>query len=154
VKRIYIEKYSKRKKLSVYTVRFAENNENETDRFIDRYLKLGFKEDIQIIKNWLRNVEERGAQERYFRHERRANAGPILACKLRIYCIRCHDNLIILDGGGEKKGQKAQDGFETNAAMDLMNAVDKALVEKIKEGDIEYSDDDMDLTGELFVDIL
>ncbi|NIJ52454.1 hypothetical protein [Dyadobacter arcticus] len=153
MKRIHFQKYSKNRKLSIYTVRFAENTENETDSFLKKYWQAGFKEDILIIKNWIRNLEDRGAKEHYFRHERRANAGPAHFSKLRIYCIRCHDNLIILDGGGEKRGQTAQDGQETNAAMELMNAVDEAFVEKIKDRDIIYSFDGMDLFGELFVDI-
>ncbi|CAG5072556.1 hypothetical protein DYBT9623_04193 [Dyadobacter sp. CECT 9623] len=153
MKRIHIEKYSKNKKLSIYTVRYDDCVENQTDRFLDKYLRLGFEEDIMMIKSWLRNLENRGAKEHYLRHEKRANAGPIRFSKLRIYCIRCHENLIILDGGGEKKGQKTQDGAETNAAMELMNAVDIAFVEKIKDRDIVYSFDKMDLSGELFVDI-
>ncbi|MCE7059465.1 hypothetical protein [Dyadobacter sp. CY343] len=153
MKRIHIEKYSKNKKLSIYTVRYDDCVENETDIFLDKYLRLGFEEDVMMIKSWLRNLENRGAMEHYFRHEKRANAGPIGFSKLRIYCIRCHENLIILDGGGEKKGQKTQDGAETNTAMELMNAVDIAFVEKIKDRDIVYSFDRMDLSGELFVDI-
>ncbi|MGN7884685.1 hypothetical protein [Dyadobacter sp. 22481] len=61
--------------------------------------------------------------------------------------------MIILDGGGEKKGQKTQDGAETWKTMKLMMAIDKKLIEKIREKAIHYSDDLMTLQGELFVDL-
>jgi len=90
---------------------------------------------------------------RYFRPENNVSAGPITFSKLRIYCIRCSENIVIIDGGGEKKGQKTQDGAETWKAMKLMMAIDERLIEKIRVGDIYYSPDLMQLKGELFVDI-
>ncbi len=90
---------------------------------------------------------------RYFRPENNVSAGPITFSKLRIYCIRCSENIVILDGGGEKKGQKTQDGAETWRAMRLMMDIDRKLIEKIRAGDIHYSSDLMQLEGELFIDI-
>lgn len=90
---------------------------------------------------------------RYFRPENNVSAGPITFSRLRIYCIRCSENIVILGGGGEKEGRKAQDGAETWKALKLMMAVDKKLVEKIRAGEIWYSRDLMQLEGELFIDI-
>jgi hypothetical protein len=153
VNRIYFELYSKSRKVSVYSVRFEHSDTTETDRFVKEYLEKGFKEDIQMIKRWLDNIKTRGARQRYFRAENNVGAGPETFSRLRIYCIRCSDHIIILDGGGEKKGWKTQDGEETWRAMKLMMAIDKKLIEKILQNDIRYAADLMTLEGELFVDI-
>lgn len=151
--RIYFELYSRSEKVTIYSIRFDGYLVTETDYFLDKYLERGFFEDVRFIKRWLYNIKARGAQPRFFRAENNVTAGPVTFSKLRIYCIRCSDNLIILDGGGEKKGQKTQDGAETWKAMKLMMAIDKKLIEKIRENTIRYSDDLMTLQGELFVDL-
>jgi hypothetical protein len=153
VNRIYFELYSRSKKVTVYSIRFEGCPVTETDRFVEEYLKKGFSEDIQLIRRWLYNVTTRGAQLRYFRAENNVCAGPVTFSRLRIYCIRCSDNIIILDGGGEKKGQKTQDGAETWKAMKLMMAIDEKLIEKIQEKEIRHSRDLMTFEGELFVDV-
>ncbi|MDR6805130.1 hypothetical protein J2Y45_002562 [Dyadobacter sp. BE34] len=117
------------------------------------YSRNGFAEDLDMISSWLGYLKERGAEPRYFRSENNVSAGPVAFSRLRIYCIRCSQNIVILDGGGEKKGQKTQDGAETWKAMKLMMEVDKRLIEKIRDGDIYYSPDLMKLEGELFIDI-
>lgn len=151
--RIYFELYSKSEKVTIYTIRFEGCPVTNTDQFVDEYFEKGFFEDIRLIRRWLHNIQARGAQPRFFRAENNVNAGPVTFSKLRIYCIRCSHSIIILDGGGEKKGQKTQDGAETWKAMKLMMAIDKKLIEKIREKAIHYSDDLMTLEGELFVDL-
>jgi len=146
VKRIYLEPYSQTEKLTVYTIRFKNSSVNETDKFIKKHLELGFLEDIQIIKRWLFNLEKRGALHHYFRFENRASAGPRQTSNLRIYWI-------ILDGGGVKEGKLAQDGKDTAKSFDLINALDFCLVEKIKTSEIFYSNDYMNLEGDLFIDL-
>lgn len=151
--RIYFELYSQSDKVTIYTIRFEGRSTSETNAFVKEYEENGFAEDVDMIRSWLWYIKERGAQMRYFRPENNVSAGPITFSKLRIYCIRCSENIVIIDGGGEKKGQKTQDGAETWKAMKLMMAIDERLIEKIRVGDIYYSPDLMQLKGELFVDI-
>lgn len=151
--RIYFELYSKSRKVSIYTIRLEGCSASETDCFIDEFLEKGFLEEIRLIRRWLHNIKNRGAQLQYFRAENNVSAGPVTFSKLRIYCIRCSDNIIILDGGGEKKGQKTQDGKETWKAMKLMMAIDEKLIKKVQEKEIRYSRDLRTLEGELFVDL-
>ncbi|GGM95630.1 hypothetical protein GCM10010967_31350 [Dyadobacter beijingensis] len=151
--RIYFELYSRSKKVTIYSIRFEGSPRCETDVFIKEFTRIGFAVDVEMIRSWLWYIKERGAQMRYFRPENNVSAGPITFSKLRIYCIRCSENIVILDGGGEKKGQKTQDGAETWRAMRLMMDIDRKLIEKIRAGDIHYSSDLMQLEGELFIDI-
>lgn len=139
--------------ITIYTIRFEGSKLSETNNFVNEYSENGFAEDLDMISSWLGYLKDRGAEPRYFRSENNVSAGPVAFSRLRIYCIRCSQNIVILDGGGEKKGQKTQDGAETWKAMKLMMEIDKRLIEKIREGDIYYSPDLMKLEGELFMDI-
>lgn len=145
--------YSRSNKVTVYSIRLEGCSVTKTDQFVDEYFDKGFCDDIRLIKRWLHNIKARGAQQGFFRAENNVIAGPVTSSRLRIYGIRCSESIIILDGGGEKKGRKTQDGEETWYAMKLMIAIDKKLIEKIREGLIHYSDDLMTLKGELFVDL-
>ncbi|SDD45572.1 hypothetical protein SAMN04487996_10173 [Dyadobacter soli] len=145
--------YSRSQKVTIYSIRYDGSLKSETDKFVNYYEANGFAQDVEMIRSWLWFIRERGAQMRYFRPENNVSAGPLRFSKLRIYCIRCSENIVILDGGGEKKGQKTQDGAETWKAMKLMMDIDKKLIEKIRLGDIRYTPDLMQLQGELFVDI-
>lgn len=139
--------------ITIYTIRFEGSELSETNNFVNEYSRNGFVEDLDMISSWLGYLKDRGAEPRYFRSENNVSAGPVAFSRLRIYCIRCSQNIVILDGGGEKKGQKTQDGAETWKAMKLMMEIDKRLIEKIRNGDIYYSPDLMKLEGELFIDI-
>ncbi|WP_454522120.1 hypothetical protein [Dyadobacter jiangsuensis] len=151
--RIYFELYAQSRMITIYTVRFEGSELSETNNFVKEYSRNGFAEDLDMISSWLGYLKDRGAEPRYFRSENNVSAGPVAFSRLRIYCIRCSQNIVILDGGGEKKGQKTQDGAETWKAMKLMMDIDKRLIEKIRDGDIYYSPDLMKLEGELFIDI-
>lgn len=139
--------------ITIYTIRFEGSKFSETNNFVKEYSRNGFAEDLDMISSWLGYLKDRGAEPRYFRSENNVSAGPVAFSRLRIYCIRCSQNIVILDGGGEKKGQKTQDGAETWKAMKLMMEIDKRLIEKIRDGDIYYSPNLMKLEGELFIDI-
>ena len=139
--------------ITIYTIRFEGSKFSETNNFVKEYSRNGFAEDLDMISSWLGYLKDRGAEPRYFRSENNVSAGPVAFSRLRIYCIRCSQNIVILDGGGEKKGEKTQDGAETWKAMKLMMEIDKRLIEKIRDGDIYYSPDLMKLEGELFIDI-
>ncbi|WP_426294965.1 hypothetical protein ACN9ML_09435 [Dyadobacter endophyticus] len=139
--------------ITIYTIRFEGSELSETNNFVNEYSENGFAEDLDMISSWLGYLKDRGAEPRYFRSENNVSAGPVAFSRLRIYCIRCSQNIVILDGGGEKKGQKTQDGVETWKAMKLMMEIDKRLIEKIGKGDIYFSPDLMKLEGELFIDI-
>lgn len=151
--RIYFELYSQSRVITIYTIRFEGSKLSATNNFVNEYSENGFAEDLDMISSWLGYLKDRGAEPRYFRSENNVSAGPVAFSRLRIYCIRCSQNIVILDGGGEKKGQKTQDGAETWKAMKLMMEIDKRLIEKIRQGDIYYSSDLMKLEGELFVDV-
>jgi hypothetical protein len=70
-------------------------------------------QDLQKILNVLRKILENGALERYFRYEGKMNdrtvALPVLRSKLRLYCLRLSDSVLVVGNGGEKNTQTYED---------------------------------------------
>lgn len=102
-----IELYEEADSVNFYTIRFDGEENTEFDKFISNFIeKKEFKKDLQIISRWISNIGQRGALERYFRRESRMSDGvsaiPIEVSKLRLYCLRISDNILILGSGGHK----------------------------------------------------
>jgi hypothetical protein len=111
-RRYTIELYEETDSVNFYTIRFDGEEATEFDKFISEFMeKKGFEKDLQIITKWIDNIGQRGALERYLRPESKmsddVSAIPIEVSKLRLYCLRISDNILILGNGGHKpKNQK------------------------------------------------
>ena len=71
--------------------------------------------------------------------------------KLRLYCIRYGNVAVILGGGGEKpKEMRAwQESDKLTEEASRMIEVSKAIMARLKSGEIEWSRDGMGLEGDL-----
>lgn len=155
MKTVYIEQFGEQQygKVNFYTLRFDEDDKSTTEYFIAAY-RHSHTDDLKKLRAWLKNIQERGAREYYFRFENNACAGPKEVCGLRIYCIRCGDKVVILNGGGAKTSRTAQEGVFTKKYFDFINRVEKKFREKIQAGEITYEGFYGErLAGELFVEI-
>lgn len=112
--------------VTYYTVKWENEDLSETDKFIQKFLyqETGFKNELQEILTLIEVIgEERGAKDFYFsRHENLATALPPSATilvrgleipfyenRLRLYCVKINENIVILFNGGIKSSQKVQD---------------------------------------------
>ena len=125
MKRYHLTVYKALPKVTYYTICIDGKENNETDEFFLRFHdKKKFKKDVQIIKYWLGKIgTENGAQERYFRPEGKAKAIPIERSKLRLYCHRISNQIVILGGGGEKTSEKVQGSPDALSHFNLMNTI-------------------------------
>ena len=97
-------------KCTIYTIQFPEEPETEYERFYSKFI-----EDAQLNKYLLRIVQifdkiaDEGALERFFRPEGKMRdsivALPVLRSKLRLYCLRLSDRILILGNGGVKNSR-------------------------------------------------
>lgn len=150
MKRYQITLYKHFPNASLYTIHEQNAALCETDQFF-----LRFKDDpdrtrdVQIIKEWLEQIGERGALERYFKPEGNAMAIPIPPPKsdLRLYCYRVSDEILILGNGGIKTSKKVHDSPDALPHFNLMNSV--AYIFSLKRGRNEITVDDFDLVGDL-----
>lgn len=92
---------------TIYTIQFLSEDESEFERF---YTK--FKDDAELnpdlmrIVAFINQIADLGALERYFRPEGKFNdsvcALPVIQSKLRLYCLRLSDKILVLGNGGKK----------------------------------------------------
>ena len=97
-------------KCTIYTIQFSEESETEYERFYAKFI-----EDAQLNKDLLRIVQildkiaDEGALERFFRPEGKMRdsvvALPVLRSRLRLYCLRLSDRILVLGNGGVKNSQ-------------------------------------------------
>lgn len=94
-----IEQYDK---LNLYSIRIDGHEYTEFEEFVLRFSDNDeYKEDLDIVLSWLDNIIRREALERYFRPEYRYGSGisaiPIETSKIRLYCVRISNKILILD---------------------------------------------------------
>ncbi len=134
MKRYNIKLYKIGQVASLYTIHFKGKTSNETDEFISRFLgNSKYKKDFDTIIQFLAKIGENGALERYFRPERKASALPISSSKLRLYCFRLSDRILIIGNGGIKTTKKVQDSLDCFPHFNLLNDLAYKLEYRLKE---------------------
>jgi hypothetical protein len=106
---------------------------NETDDFMNRFqASIKYAEDFQTIVYFLKVISDNGALERYLRPEAAARALPIKSNKLRLYCIRVNDNILILGNGDIKTAKKVKNCPKCYPHFTLANNIQKIIRNSIK----------------------
>lgn len=139
------------KLVSFYTVRWDNHELSETDKFIQKFLKheILYKKDLQEILTLIEEIgNERGAKDIYFsRFEESATALPpsksliingleilFYQNKLRLYCVKITENIVVLFNGGIKSSQKVSDSpdlaLKFREAQIFAKKIWKAILEK------------------------
>lgn len=139
---------------SLYTITFESSDMSEFNKFINRFKDNGkLQRDYQLILIALQKILQNGVLERYFRPEGKFNdrvcALPISSGKLRLYCLRISDKILILGNGGVKETKTYNENTELNGyVLDLQkfDALLKQAEEEgtvvIKETEIHVNDDE------------
>ena len=95
------------KNCTLYSIQFFSEDESEYERFYNRFKDdLEFNPDLMRIVGFLGKIADFGALERFFRPEGKMSdhvvALPTVQSKLRLYCLRLSDKILILGNGGVK----------------------------------------------------
>lgn len=140
---IEIVSFVKFRKVHYYSLHIEGEEHNETDRFFERFIESEYHEDLEKIKYWLEVIgNSKGAEPRFFRHEDNAAAlpPPIEFNNLRLYCLRCTNDVVILGNGGLKTSQRVQDSQEVYPIFRFMNKFNQIFTEKVQAREITYGD--------------
>ena len=91
--------------VSLYSICFDNAEESEFENFLSKFKEEStLNKDFQTILVALAKIIERGALERFFRMEGKMNddvyALSLDSHKLRLYCLRISDQILILGNGG------------------------------------------------------
>lgn len=98
---------------------------------------------------------DNGALERFFRYEGKMSdrvvALPVLKSKLRLYCLRLSDKIIVVGNGGVKDTRTYEESDELRGYVLSLQQLDKLLREGVHDGTIAITENkiETDKTFEL-----
>lgn len=129
-------------KAGLFTICFENCTESELEKFILKFKDDAFlQRDLQIILAALqRMLRTSGFLERYFRPEGKIKdnvcALPITSGKLRLYCLRLSESVMIVGNGGQKNTKTYQESEELQGYVISLQKLDELIKAGIKRGDI------------------
>ena len=127
--------------VSLYSICFDGNAISEYESFVQK-----FKDDATLNTDYkniilaLEKIVAVGAFERFFRPEGKMNdrvaALSIDSRKLRLYCLRISDQILIVGNGGRKDTRTYEESSELSGYVMDLQAFDKMLAEAQKAGSV------------------
>lgn len=82
--------------------------------------------------------------EHYFRPEGKINdsvvALPVTSSKLRLYCLRLSDGILILGNGGVKTSQRYEDDTLLNGYVMTLQKFEKLLRQEVANGNVNITE--------------
>lgn len=130
---------------TIYTIQFINKNETEFEEF---YLKFTnnaeYNADLIKIVAFINKIADIGAFERFFRPEGRIKdnvcALPTVKSKLRLYCIRLSNKILILGNGDIKRSKKYNDDEKLKGYVLTLQRFEKLILEGTNNGTIEITE--------------
>ncbi|MBO7494182.1 MAG: hypothetical protein J6T87_08570 [Bacteroidales bacterium] len=116
-----------------------------------------YNSDYQRIIAALQVILEKGALERFFRPEGKmkdnVHAIPIKGGKLRLYCLRISEQIVILGNGGVKCTKSYQENPKLFGYVLDLQRFEKILKENIEKGYISVNEKELIGTDNIVFEI-
>lgn len=134
---------------TAYTIQFLSDDMNEFEKFVSKFKDNGeLNSDFRQIARFIDQIMEFGALERYFRPEGKMNdsvvALPVLRSKLRLYCLRLSDKIVILGNGGVKDTRTYNEDDTLRGYVLTLQKFEKLLKQGVEEGTVTISENIID----------
>jgi hypothetical protein len=126
-------------KTALYSISFEMDGTTEFEKFVAEFeMNATYNSDYQRIIAALQVILDKGALERFFRPEGKMDdnvqAIPIYGGKLRLYCLRISDQIVILGNGGVKTTDTYQNDPKLFGYVIDLQRFDKILKENLEKG--------------------
>ena len=135
-----IELLEEYENVNFYSIRMAGEELTELEAFFEKFPEgCEYDEEIDVIISWIDQIAERGALERYFRPEGNYGDGvgviPIdVGKKLRLYCLRLSDKILVFGNGGVKDAISWQESETLAPYVKLLVDTSRFISSRIKDG--------------------
>lgn len=128
---------------TLYTISFEGKDVSEFGDFITRFKdNATLRHDYYNIVRAVQLILAGGALERRFRTEGRYNDGvcalPIESGKLRLYCLRMSDQILVVGNGGLKNVRRYEESEELSGYVMDLQKFDSIIREAKSSGLISY----------------
>ena len=129
---------------TIYTIQFLSESDSEFERFYTRFKDdAEYNPDLMRIVALINTSADMGALERYFRPEGKLKDGvcalPVLQSKLRLYCLRLSDKILVLGNGGVKKTRTYNEDDTLKGYVLTLQNFEKLIREGEKDGTISIT---------------
>lgn len=147
--RYSIELIEEHENVNFYSIKFDDDELSELERFFEKFpFGCEYDDEIDIIISWLDKIGRRGAFERYFRPEGHYGDGvgviPIdIGNKVRLYCLRLSDKIIVFGNGGIKDSDKWQNSTTLAPYVKLLIDTSRYIAQRLQNGKIFIVDKDL-----------
>ena len=138
-KKTTIDLITESEKTALYSISFEMDGTTEFEKFVAEFeLNATYNKDYQRIIAALQAILNKGALERFFRPEGKmddnVHAVPIYGGKLRLYCLRISEQIVILGNGGIKTTPTYQNDPKLFGYVIDLQKFDKILKENLEKG--------------------
>ncbi len=149
MKDLYVKNIENEGVVTMYTIQFTGEELSEYEKFVQRFKDSAeLKRDYQIIIYALSKIANNGALERYFRPEGKMNdnvcALPVDSGKLRLYCLRITDKILIIGNGGLKTTQTYEESEELLGYVIDLQKFDSLIKSEVASGSLTISETDIE----------
>lgn len=143
-----VELLNESEKASLYSISFEMDGTMEFEKFVAEFeMNATYNRDYQRIIAALQAILRIGALERFFRPEGSMNdsvkALPIESGKLRLYCLRLSDQIVILGNGGVKKTRTYEEDPKLYGYVLDLQRFEKILNENIEKGYVHIEEKEL-----------
>ena len=138
-----VEEYDK---VNFYSIHIDGKELSELESFFEKFpIGCEYDEEIDVIITWMDKIAETGALERYFRPEGRYSDGvgviPIdVGNKMRLYCLRLSDKILVFGNGGVKDTTKWQESEELAPYVKLLMDTSRFISSRMSDGSLVLVD--------------
>lgn len=141
MKTVQLKTIEQNDNVSLYSICFNGGAVSEYEDFLLKFKdNSSLNEDFQKILLALEKIIDRGALERFFRIEGKMNdhlsALAIDSRKLRLYCLRISDQIMILGNGGVKTTRTYQEDETLSGYVMDLQRFDELLKQAQRNGTI------------------
>jgi hypothetical protein len=143
------------KKASVYSIWVEELQKTSFEIFLNENKNVLLSELNDILSRLKVIGHETGAREQFFKINEGKPGDGVCALydnpdrKLRLYCIKYGTLIVILGGGGPKNVKKLQQNNKLTDENYFLRELSEQITERIKEGEIWFTNNNMDFDGNL-----
>lgn len=157
-KKTTLDIISESEKATLYSISFEKDGTTEFEKFVAEFeMNAEYNSDYQRIIAALQVILDKGALERFFRPEGKMNdnvhAIPIEGGKLRLYCLRISEQIVILGNGGVKNTKSYQEDPKLYGYVLDLQRFEKILKENIDKGYISVDEKELHGTEQITFEI-
>lgn len=100
--------------------------------------------DFQAIMQFVEQILSNGALERYFRREGKMSdsvvALPVLKSKLRLYCLRLTDKILVLGNGDVKNSRTYEENEKLQGYVIDLQKFERLLKQEVRSGNVQITE--------------